>query len=185
MATKTWQLDPAHSNVEFAVKHLMIATVRGRFGNVSGSVQVDESNPLSAKVDVTIDPASIDTRQEQRDAHLRSPDFFEVAQYPNIRFVGKRLEGDPADEFRIIGDLTIRGVTKEIAVNVTNEGQGIDPWGNLRAGFSASAKIDRREFGLTWNQALETGGVVVANEIKVSVDAELFRAVEAETKVAA
>ena len=185
MATKTWQLDPAHSNVEFAVKHLMIATVRGRFGNVSGSVQVDESNPLSAKIDVTIDPASIDTRQEQRDAHLRSPDFFDVAQYPNIRFVGKRLEGDPADEFRIIGDLTIRGVTKEIAVNVTNEGQGIDPWGNLRAGFSASAKIDRREFGLTWNQALETGGVVVANEIKVSVDAELFRAVEAETKVAA
>ena len=185
MATKTWQLDPAHSNVEFAVKHLMIATVRGRFGNVSGSVQVDESNPRSAKIDVTIDPASIDTRQEQRDAHLRSPDFFDVAQYPNIRFVGKRLEGDPTDEFRIIGDLTIRGVTKEIAVNVTNEGQGIDPWGNLRAGFSASAKIDRREFGLTWNQALETGGVVVANEIKVSVDAELFRAVEAETKVAA
>jgi polyisoprenoid-binding protein YceI len=178
MTTKTWQLDQAHTNVEFAVKHLMIATVRGRFGNVAGTIEVDETNPLSAKVDVTIDPASIDTRQEQRDAHLRSPDFFDVAQYPSIRFVGRRIEGNSSDEFRIIGDLTIRGVTKEVAVNVTNEGEGIDPWGNLRAGFSATAKIDRREFGLTWNQALETGGVVVGNDIKLSIDAEFFRAAE-------
>ena len=186
MATKTWQLDPAHTNIEFAVKHLMIATVRGRFGGIQGTVQVDEANPRSAKVDVTIDVASVDTRQEQRDAHLRSPDFFDVAQYPTIRFVGKTVEGDPRSEFRLIGDLTIRGVTKQVTVSVTNEGQGADPWGNLRAGFSASAKIDRRDFGLTWNQALETGGLTVGHEVKLTIDAEFYRAMaERGEKVAA
>ena len=188
MATKTWQLDPAHTNIEFAVKHLMIATVRGRFGSAQGTVQVDETNPRAAQVDITIDAASVDTRQEQRDAHLRSPDFFDVARFPTIRFVSRRIEGDSQGEFQLIGDLTIRGVTKEVAVSVSNEGQGIDPWGNNRAGFTASAKIDRRDFGLTWNQALETGGFAVGHEVKLTIDAELFRALlesEKTAKVAA
>ena len=188
MTEKTWQLDPAHTNIEFAVKHLMIATVRGRFGGVQGTVQVDETNPRNAKVDVTIDAASVDTRQDQRDGHLRSPDFFDVAQFPTIRFVSRAIEGDPRGDFRVIGDLTIRGVTKEVAVNVSTEGQGIDPWGNLRSGFTASAKIDRRDFGLTWNQALETGGFAVGHDVKLTIDAEFFRALqesEKEAKVAA
>jgi len=188
MATKTWQLDQAHTNVEFAVKHLMIATVRGRFGGVKGTVQVDETDPRTAHVDVTIDATSVDTRQEQRDAHLRSPDFFDASRFPTIRFVSRRIEGDPNGELRLIGDLTIRDVTKEVTVNVSNEGQGIDPWGNNRAGFTASAKIDRRDFGLTWNQALETGGFAVGHEVKLTIDAEFFRALqesEKEAKVAA
>lgn len=188
MATKTWQLDPAHTNIEFAVKHLMIATVRGRFGGVKGTVEIDEATPRSAKVDVTIDAASVDTRQEQRDAHLRSPDFFDAAQFPSIRFVSRAIEGDPRSEFRLIGDLTIRGVTKEVTVTVSTEGQGIDPWGNARAGFTASTKIDRRDFGLTWNQALETGGFAVGHDVKLTIDAEFFRALqesEKEAKVAA
>ena len=184
MTTKTWQLDPAHTNIEFAVKHLMIATVRGRFGGVQGTVQVDESNPRTATVDVTIDAASVDTRQEQRDGHLRSPDFFDVAQFPTIRFVSRAIEGDPRAGFRVIGDLTIRGVTKEVTVNVSTEGQGVDPWGNLRAGFTASAKIDRRDFGLTWNQALETGGFAVGHDVKLTIDAEFFRAVQESEKEA-
>jgi len=188
MANKTWQLDHAHTNIEFAVKHLMIATVRGRFGGVKGTVQVDEANPLGSHVELTIDAASVDTRQEQRDAHLRSPDFFDVSRFPTIRFVSRRVEGDPQGEFQLIGDLTIRDVTKEVTVNVTNEGRGVDPWGNYRAGFTASAKIDRRDFGLTWNQALETGGFTVGHEVKLTIDAEFFRALqetEKEAKVAA
>jgi polyisoprenoid-binding protein YceI len=185
MATKTWQLDPAHTSIDFAVKHLMISTVRGRFGGVQGSIEVDENDLRTAKVDITIDVASIDTRQEQRDAHLRSPDFFDTEKFPTARFISRRIEGNVSGDFQVVGDLTMRGVTKEIAVHVTNEGQGMDPWGNLRAGFSATAKIDRRDFGLTWNQALETGGVVVGNDIKLAIDAEFFRAVQAETRVAA
>jgi polyisoprenoid-binding protein YceI len=185
MTTQTWQLDPAHTSIDFAVRHLMISTVRGRFGGISGTIGVDENDLRTAKVDITIDVASIDTRQEQRDAHLRSPDFFDAARFPTARFVSRRIEGDASGDFQIIGDLTIRDVTKEITVGVTNEGQGVDPWGNLRSGFSATAKIDRREFGLTWNQALETGGVVVGNDIKLSIDAEFFRAAEVEAKVAA
>jgi len=182
MATKTWQLDLAHTNIEFAVKHLMIATVRGRFGGAKGTVQVDEANPRAAHVDVTIDAASVDTRQEQRDAHLRSPDFFDVARFPTIRFVSRRIEGDPQGDFQLLGDLTIRDVTKEVTVDVSHEGQGVDPWGNYRAGFTASAKIDRRDFGLTWNQALETGGFTVGHEVKLTVDAEIFRALQESEK---
>jgi polyisoprenoid-binding protein YceI len=175
MATTTWQIDPAHNNVEFAVRHLMISTVKGRFGKVEGTIEVDEERPETAKIDVAIDVGSIDTRQEQRDAHLRSPDFFDVANYPAMRFVSKRIEGDPRGSFKVIGDLTIRGTTREVTLDVASEGAGNDPWGNVRAGFSATTKIDRAAFGLTWNQALETGGVVVGNDIKVSIDAEVFR----------
>lgn len=171
--TTTWTVDSAHAEIGFAVRHLMIATVRGRFGAVSGTVTVDEQNPHNSKVDVTVDVSSIDTRQEMRDNHLRSPDFFDVEKYPSMHFVSKKIEGDVSGEFRVIGDLTIRGVTREVALTATLEGRTQDPWGNERAGFSASGKINRHDFGLNWNQALETGGVMVGDEVKLTIDVEL------------
>jgi polyisoprenoid-binding protein YceI len=171
-----WQIDPSHSHVEFAVRHLMISTVKGAFGDVRGTVWVDESDGKAILVDVTIQVASIDTRQEQRDAHLRSPDFFDVARFPSIGFRSRRVEGDHRDgQFRLIGDLTIRDVTREVTLDVSAEGRLHDPWGAERAGFSARGKIDRTDFGLTWNQALETGGVVVGNEVKITAEVELIR----------
>jgi polyisoprenoid-binding protein YceI len=163
----------------------MIATVRGRFGAVIGTVELDEARSSAAKIDVTVDVASIDTRQEQRDNHLRSPDFFDAAQFPTMHFTSKRIEGDISDEFRVIGDLTIRGVTHEVALDVTAEGRVRDPWGNDRAGFSAKGKISRGAFGLTWNQVLEAGGVAVGDEVKLSIDVELVKQQVAETSVAA
>lgn len=183
-ATQTWAVDAAHTNVEFAVKHLMISTVKGRFADVTGLLKGDMADPSVFELDVTVDTASIDTRQSQRDEHLRSADFFDVAKWPSIRFVGKRVEDQRADEFKLVGDLTIRDVTREITLDVTSEGAIRDPWGNNRIGFSASGKIDRREFGLVWNQVLEAGGIAVGDTIKISVDVE-FTAVAAETAEAA
>jgi polyisoprenoid-binding protein YceI len=171
----TWTVDASHAEVGFSVRHLMISTVRGRFGGVSGTVVLDDRNPSASKADVTIDVATIDTRQEQRDAHLRSPDFFDAENHPTMRFVSTRVEGDITSEFKLIGNLTIRGVTREIALDVTAEGRGRDPWGNDRAGFSAKGKINRGEFGLSWNQVLEAGGVTVSDEVKISIDAEIVR----------
>ena len=171
----TWTIDASHAEVGFSVRHLMISTVRGRFGGVSGTAVIDDRDPSASKVDVTIDVSSIDTRQEQRDTHLRSPDFFDVANHPTMHFVSTRIEGDITSEFKLVGNLTIRGVTHEVTLNVTAEGRGRDPWGNDRAGFSATAKINRGEWGLTWNQVLEAGGVTVSDEVKLSIDAELVR----------
>lgn len=172
----SWQIDPAHSHVEFAVRHLMISTVKGAFGDVRGTVWVDESDVQTVLVDITIQVASIDTRQEQRDAHLRSADFFDAARFPTITFRSRMVEGNHHDkEFRLVGDLTIRDVTREVVLDVSPEGSLTDPWGAERAGFSAHGKIDRTDFGLTWNQALETGGVLVSNEVKISVEVELIR----------
>ena len=171
----TWSIDASHTEVGFAVRHLMISTVRGRFAGVAGSVSLDEGNPRSARLDVTIDVNSIDTRQEQRDAHLRSSDFFDVAQFPTMRFVGSKIEGDITGDFTVGGELTIRGVTRPITLEATSEGRGPDPWGSERAGFSAKGKVNRSEFGLTWNQVLEAGGVTVGDEIKISIDVELVR----------
>jgi polyisoprenoid-binding protein YceI len=167
-----WQLDPAHSTVEFGVRHLMISTVKGRFGDIAGEVTINPDNPADATAEVTIQTASIDTRQEQRDAHLRSADFFDADKWPTITFRGNRVEGNTDSEFKLFGDLTIRGVTRPVVLQVTKEGEGSDPWGGVRAAFSATGRIDRRDYGLTWNQALETGGFVVGDEIKISVDAE-------------
>ena len=173
--TTTWNVDPMHAEVGFAVRHLMISTVRGRFGKVEGTVTVDEQNPKNSKVEVTVDVSSIDTRQEMRDNHLRSPDFFDAANFPTMRFVSKRIEGDTADRFRLVGDLTVRGTTREVVLDVSFEGRGMDPWGSERAGFSATGRINREQFGLTWNQALETGGVVVGEDVKISIDVEIVR----------
>jgi polyisoprenoid-binding protein YceI len=174
----SWQIDPAHSHVEFAVRHLMISTVKGAFGDVRGTVWVDENDGRAALVDITIQVASIDTRQEQRDAHLRSADFFDAERFPAITFRSRSVEGNHHDsKFRLAGDLTIRDVTREMVLDVVSEGRLTDPWGAERAGFSAQGKIDRTDFGLTWNQALEAGGVVVGNEVKISIEVELLRQV--------
>jgi polyisoprenoid-binding protein YceI len=174
----SWQIDPAHSHVEFAVRHLMISSVKGAFGDVQGTVWVDESDARTVLVDITIQVGSIDTRQEQRDAHLRSSDFFDAARFPTITFRSRTVEGSHHDSrFRLVGDLTIRDVTREVVLDVSAEGRLTDPWGAERAGFSAQGRIDRTDFGLTWNQALEAGGVVVGNEVKISIEVELVRQV--------
>lgn len=171
-AVKTWKIDSTHTGVEFAVKHLMISTVKGHFSDVAGELTGNIDEPENFGLEVTIGTASVDTRQAQRDGHLRSADFFDAEKYPSIVFKGKRIDGDVASEFKLYGDLTIRDVTKEVVLDVTNEGAVVDPWGGQRIGFSAKGKLDRRDFGLTYNQALEAGGWVVGDEIKISVDVE-------------
>lgn len=171
----TWNIDPAHTTVEFSVKHLMISTVRGHFGAVTGTIVLDEQNPAASSVTAEIDVTSIDTRTEQRDAHLRSADFFDVDTYPTIRFQSTRIEKH-AGHYDVRGQLTIRDVTREVVLHTTDEGRGGDPWGGQRAAFSATTTIDRREFGLAWNQALETGGVLVGNDIKVSLEVQAVKA---------
>ena len=171
----TWTIDAAHTEVGFEVKHLMISRVRGRFGAVTGTIELDAEDPTRSSVTAEIDVTSIDTRQEQRDAHLRSADFFDVENFPSIGFRSSRVER-VGDRYRVTGALTIRGVTREVVLDATDEGRGRDPWGGERAAFSASLVIDRRDFGLTWNQALETGGVLVANDIRVTLDVQAVKA---------
>jgi polyisoprenoid-binding protein YceI len=174
VSATVWKLDPTHSNIEFSARHLMLTTVRGRFADVEGTVAVNGATPDTAAVEATMKVASIDTRTEQRDQHLRSADFFDVENYPAITFKSTTISGS-RERFTLTGNLTIRGTTKPVTLDVTYEGTGKDPWGGERMGFSADGKIDRREFGLTWNQALEAGGVVVSNEIKIHIDAQLVR----------
>jgi polyisoprenoid-binding protein YceI len=178
-AATRWTVDPTHTTVEFAARHMMITTVKGRFAEVSGAVVADAANPTSSVVDVTIDASTIDTRTEQRDAHLRSADFLDVENHPTITFRSTRLVGTYAaagDRFRLEGELTIRGVTKPVELAVTFEGTGKDPWGGERASFTAQATIDRRDFGLTWNQALEAGGFLVSNDIRLNLEVQVVRA---------
>lgn len=172
----TWKVDSAHSNVEFAVRHLMITTVKGRFADVSGEVRSDDNDPAKGEVNVTINATSVDTREPQRDAHLRSADFFDVEKYPTITFRSTRIANATGDHFTLVGDLTMHGVTREVALDVTSEGRATDPWGGERAGFTATGKVKRSDFGLTWNQALETGGVLVGDDIRISLDVELVKA---------
>jgi len=183
MATQTaapgkvtrWEVDAAHTHVEFAVKHLMIATVRGRFSDVSGTVTVPDGDFSRAQVEATVSVSSIDTHEPQRDAHLKSPDFFEVDTYPKMTFRSRRVEHMSPDtsQYRLIGDLTLHGVTQEIALDATLEGLVKDAYGNDRAGFSATGKLNRKDFGLGWNQLLETGGVVVGDEVRISIDSQV------------
>ncbi len=177
--TTVWSLDPTHTLVEFSTKHMMITTVKGRFANLTGTIIANEENPSASSVEVEIEAASIDTGVEQRDEHLRSGDFLDVETHPTITFRSKRLEGaygEVGDEFRLVGDLTIRGTTREITLDVSFEGRGKDPWGGERASFSAKGKIDRRDFGLTWNQAMEAGGVLVGHSLKLSVEVQAVKA---------
>jgi polyisoprenoid-binding protein YceI len=175
-AVSTWQFDPAHTTVGFSVRHMMITTVKGRFADVSGEVVLNEAEPGLSRVRAVIDTASIDTRMDARDTHLRSPDFFDVEKYPHITFESKGVEARGAGGLAVTGVLTIRGVSREVVLDVEEEGRGVDPWGGERIGFTASTRIDRTEFGLNWNQALEAGGVLVANEVKITLDVQLVRA---------
>ena len=176
--TAIWELDPSHSSVEFSVKHMMMTTVRGRFNRFSGRLTADEEHPEGCCVDVEVEAASIDTGSPDRDAHLRGSDFFDVERYPTIRFQSRQAEGQFAregDRFRVPGKLAIRDTTMDIVLDCVFEGRGMDPWGKERAGFSCSAEIDRREWGLKWNQAIETGGVLVANKVRISAEVQFVR----------
>jgi polyisoprenoid-binding protein YceI len=175
-AVKTvWKIDSAHTEAAFAVKHLMISTARGRFGAVEGTVEFDPADLAHASAEVTIDAASIDTREAQRDAHLRSADFFDVEKYPSLTFKSRRVTDIKGDQFKLIGDLTIKDTTREVVLDVTSHGFQKDPWGNDRTGFSAETSISRKEFGLLWNQILETGGLAVGDVVKITLDVELVK----------
>jgi polyisoprenoid-binding protein YceI len=173
--TTTWTIDPAHTHAGFAVRHLMISTVRGRFTEVTGTVVSDDPTTGKGTVDISINVGSVDTREPQRDAHLRSADFFHADNHPTITFHSTRTEPGSDGTFRLIGDLTIRGTTHEVAFDVTPQGLVKDPWGGQRAGFSATAKIKRSDYGLTWNILLETGGVTVGDDVKIEIEAELVK----------
>jgi polyisoprenoid-binding protein YceI len=176
--TSTWRLDPAHSSVEFSVKHMMMTTVRGRFKELEATLTADEAHPEGCCVEVTMQVASIDTGMPDRDAHLKGPDFFDAERYPTITFRSNRLQGDfdnEGDRFQVVGDLTLHGTTMEVTLDCTFEGRGKDPWGKERAGFSARTELDRREWGLKWNQVIETGGVLVANRVRIEAEVQFVR----------
>ncbi len=165
-----WQIDPAHSNVTFAVKHAMVATVRGQFKVMSGTLNIDVDHPENSSVEAQVETASIDTREPNRDGHLRSPDFFEADKYPTISFKSTAVEALGDSNYRVTGILDMHGVQKEVVFDAEYSGQHKDPYGNTRAGLSASTRISRKDFGLTWNAAIETGGVLVGDSIKIEID---------------
>lgn len=170
-----YTIDPAHSTASFSVKHMMIAKVHGGFEKLSGSLDLDPKDVSKSSVEVTIDAASINTREPKRDAHLKSVDFFDVEKYPQLTFKSKRVEKD-GDSLAVVGDLTIHGVTKEILLAVEGPTEEVkDPWGNVKIGASGTTKIKRKEFGLTWNAALEAGGVLVGDDVTISVDVQFAR----------
>ncbi len=170
----TWELDPAHSLVEFSVKHMMVATVKGRFSGVKGTVVTDPADYSKASVDVTIDASTIDTRDEKRDGHLKSPDFLDVATYPTITYKSTKVVSEDQTHLTVVGDLTIHGVTKSVELKTEINGQGKNPYGKTIAGFSATTTINRKDFGLNWNVALEAGGFLVSDDIKIAIEGELI-----------
>jgi polyisoprenoid-binding protein YceI len=176
MTTNKWNIDAAHSGINFSIRHLVVAKVRGRFGKYSGSLELDAQDLTRSVVEATIDASSIDTGTAQRDDHLRSADFFDVEKYPELRFRSKRIEKVGDDRYRVSGDLTIRDVTREVALDVEYGGQAKDPWGNERVGFVAKTAIERKDFGLTWNQALEAGGVLVGERVDIELEVQAVKA---------
>jgi len=174
-----WNIDGSHTSVGFEVKHMMVSKVRGRFGEFTGTIDGDPADLANCTITFDIDVSSIDTSNEDRDNHLRSPDFFEVDKYPKINFASKKIVQTAEDEFDIIGDITMKGVTKEITFAAEFEGKAVDPWGQEVAGFAVRGALNRKDFGLTWNQALEAGGVLVGDKIKISIDVEANPAKEA------
>jgi len=183
-----WAIDANHSSVTFTIRHMM-SKVRGQMKVKEGWIEVDRDDLTTAKVDVVLDAATIDTGVEMRDNHLRSADGnFDVANYPTIAFKSKRVEGKDASNFKVIGDLTIHGLTKEVTLNASFNGEGKDPWGNRRVSFSAETKVNRKDFDLTWNQALEAGGFLLGDDVKIEIDLEAIPAqtpAEAREKVEA
>jgi polyisoprenoid-binding protein YceI len=175
MGTTRWGFDLAHSNIQFTARHMVISKVRGVFSRWNGALDYDEKDPTASSVSVRIEAASLDTHEEKRDAHLRSADFFEVDRFPEITFQSRRVERH-AEALRITGDLTLHGVTREVVLDGEYLGAAKDPWGHQRIGFSAKASINRKDFGLTWNQALETGGLLVGEKIDIAIDVEAIAA---------
>ena len=174
-ATSTWQIDPAHSAAQFAVKHLAISTVRGAFTSVKGTVQLDDKDITKSSVDVAIDVNSVDTRQPDRDKDLRSDHFFDAEHFPTITFKSKRVEQVSSGKLRITGDLTIHGITKELVLDVDGPTAPVkDPWGNQRMAINATTKINRQDFGVKWNATMDNGGVVVGDDVSITIDAEMI-----------
>jgi polyisoprenoid-binding protein YceI len=175
--TTTWNIDPVHSAAEFKVKHLMISNVKGQFTGLTGSLSLDEDNITKSSVQATIEAASINTREPQRDAHLKSADFFDVEKFPTLTFKSTRVSRIGDGELQVTGDLMIHGVSREVIFKVEGPSSPTkDPWGNVRIGLSATTKINRKDFGLTWNTALETGGFVVGEEVAITLELELVKA---------
>ena len=171
----SWNIDTAHSQITFTVRHMVFAKVRGRFGKWTGALQLDPQDLGKSKVEVAIDASSIDTSEAQRDGHLKSPDFFDVARFPELKFKSRGVETRGTDQARVSGDLTLHGVTKEVVLDVEISGRGKDPWGNERIGFSATTAIDRTDFGLKYNQALEAGGVLVGTRVDIDIDLQAVK----------
>ena len=175
----SWQIDSVHSHIYFTARHMMISKVRGQFETFGGSINFDENAPENTTVAIEIDVTSINTKDEQRDGHLKSPDFFDVANFPTATFKSTKVVKEDDDEGKLYGELTVRGVTKEVVLDVEFAGIAKSPWGTTSAGFSASAQLNRKDFGLNWNQALETGGVLVGEKIKLEIELELVKQEEA------
>jgi polyisoprenoid-binding protein YceI len=169
-----WELDPVHTSVEFLVRHLMVSKVRGKFTKVHGTIRVAH-DPANSSVDVEIDADSVETGDEKRDEHLRSPDFFDVDRYPQITFESRRLEGESPGHFLLHGELTVHGVTRPVSLDVAYHGWTLDPLGDRRAGFSASTEVDREDFGLTWNVAIEAGGIAVGKKARLELEIEAIK----------
>lgn len=180
MTTSRWNLDTTHSGINFSVRHMVFAKVRGRFGDWRGQVRFDPEDLSTAGVAVEIDAASIDTGVADRDNHLRSADFFDADSFPKLSFESTRVEHVKDDRYRLHGELTIRDIKREVALDVEYGGQAVDPWGNTRAAFAASTSINRADFGLTWNQVLEAGGVLVGERIDIDIEVEAVQIVDAE-----
>ena len=169
----TWAIDPAHTSVQFSIRHMTVSNVRGEFSRVSGTVDGDETDPTHATIQASIDTASIDTRQPKRDEHLKSPDFLDVAQHPTITFKSKKIEPAGAGSFKVTGDLTLHGVTKEVVLDVSDVTPPIkDPMGKTRAGAHATTKINRKDFGVNWSKAMDNGGVMVGDDVAITIDVE-------------
>ncbi len=176
-ATTTWNIDPAHSVAEFKVKHMMISNVKGQFSKVTGVLILDESDLINSRVEALIEAASIETRDAQRDAHLKSADFLDVEKFPTLSLKSTRISLVRDGELAVEGDMTIRGVTRKVLFSVEGPTPPTkDPWGNTRVAVSATTKINRKDFGLTWNTALETGGILVGDEVTITLDVEFVKA---------
>jgi polyisoprenoid-binding protein YceI len=174
-----WEIDPAHSEAQFAVKHMMFTTVRGNFNVLSGHLHIDEQHPENSWIDAQVDASSVDTRSDYRDGHLRSADFFDVEKYPTINFKSNKVEHLKGDEYNVLGDLTMHGVTKPVQFKAEYAGKGKSPYGKVVAGLSAKTKINRKDFGLNWNQALESGGVLVSEDVTIEIDLQAVEQAQA------
>lgn len=175
MSTSNWDFDLSHSSINFHVRHLMVSKVHGRFTAWSGVLELDDEDLTRSRVEVSIEAASIDTKEEKRDAHLRSPDFLEVEKFPAITFKSTQITRAGDEEYKVVGDLTIHGVTREVTLEVEGGGRVTDPWGGTRTGFSVKTSISRKEFGLTWNMALEAGGFLVGDKLDINLEIEAVR----------